>query len=211
MTGRIEAIEGDHLIINGIKVILTNATDLQGAVTRGAFAAAIGELQKDGTVVAHSLRTRAPDRDANEDEEEPDETPTPEDGSQQERPVRITIAGILEFLDGDHWRVGDRAIVISTDTRIEGGLITPGASVRVEGVIARDGTIIVSRIRVLGPLILHPRRRRKLKKNPTIPLRQRRSGPQQRQLFCLSSLLSGSLPPILSSQRPFHSRMTSTA
>jgi hypothetical protein len=149
VTGRIEAIEGDSIVINGVKVVITGETEVEGQPALGALAAAVGERQPDGTVVAAVLKVRASDRD--EREEKPAETPTKESGEvQQEQPIRITVAGVLEFLDGFRWRIGDRTIVISKDTRIEGGLITPGASIQVEGAVTKDGTIIVSKIRVLG-------------------------------------------------------------
>jgi uncharacterized membrane protein YgcG len=71
-------------------------------------------------------------------------------GAAKVQAVEVAFTGVLESMDGNQWVVNGQAITVDPSIVRDGPFIV-GDTVKVEGVVNADGTIVASRVEVPGP------------------------------------------------------------
>lgn len=132
--GVIEAVGDNSITINGITLALSVLTELDGELEVGRFAEVEALLQEDGTLVAKEVEIKG----------KPGDEETPERS-------KVEIEGTIESVseDGTTLVVNGITVTISPLSEIQGSL-TVDASVKVEGVLLDDGSLLARKVKGEG-------------------------------------------------------------
>ncbi|MCH7655091.1 MAG: hypothetical protein IIC95_03780 [Chloroflexi bacterium] len=131
--GIIEEITDGFVVIDGLTVALAALTELEGDLSVGSFAKVKAFLQADGSLIAREVEGKGPD--AAEDEDERNE---------------VEIEGVIDAVNPDgSIVVNGVTVTISALTEIKGSLVA-GATVKVEGFMAEDGSVLASEVKGEG-------------------------------------------------------------
>ena len=147
--GSIEAIAAPSLTVSGKTVVTTSATAFSKNGAAIAFAdlsvgdsiEAEGAMQADGSLLARSIKVE-------------DAAAAGDDGAEAED---REFDGTLDAIDGAKLTVGTTLVIAGASTRIEKNdaqvalsALAVGDSLRVEGALQTDGSVLASEIKVLS-------------------------------------------------------------
>ena len=132
--GTVTQVSDVAIVVNGVTVALSVLTELEGDLQVGQFVEVEARLQEDGTLVAKEVESKG--------EVEADDTP--------ER-SKVKIEGTIESVSADGASLVINCITVSRSllSRIKGELIV-GASVKVEGVLRDDGSVLANELKGEG-------------------------------------------------------------
>jgi hypothetical protein len=126
--GLLRAMNGDTWIIDGVTVIVSRRTQIEGDPMVGDMVKVEGQRQGDGTVAAREIEVVG--RDA---------TGTPVAG------IEIEFTGTLQVMDGGRFVVNGITVVLGPNAEIKGPLGV-GDLVKVHGTPQPDGSVIAREI-----------------------------------------------------------------
>jgi hypothetical protein len=129
--GLLRAMNGDTWIIDGVTVIVSRRTQIEGNPMVGDMVKVEGQRQGDGTVAAREIKVL-----------EREGTRTPEAG-------KVEFRGLLRAMNGDTWIIDGVTVIVSRRTEIKGNPVV-GDVVKVEGQRQGDGTVAAHEIEVVG-------------------------------------------------------------
>ncbi len=134
--GTVQQQAQGRLVVNGVTVIVTAATEIEGQLSTGVVVKVEGTLQADGTVVAREIEVQAP----------PATPPavTPPAGA-----IRIELRGRVQSLFQGGFTVAGRTIHVSASTEVD-GQVSVGVLVKVEGFVLADGSVQATEVDVEG-------------------------------------------------------------
>ena len=131
--GIIEEITDEFVVIDGLTVALAALTELEGDLSVGSFAKVKAFLQADGLLIAREVDGKGPDADEDEDERN-----------------EVEIEGTIDAVNPDGSIVVNGVTVsISVLTEVKGTLAV-GATVKVEGFMAEDGSVLAAEVKGEG-------------------------------------------------------------
>ncbi|MCH7607622.1 MAG: hypothetical protein IIC94_03510 [Chloroflexi bacterium] len=131
--GIIEEITDEFVVIDGLTVALAALTELEGDLSVGSFAKVKAFLQADGSLIAREVDGKGPDADEDEDERN-----------------EVEIEGTIDAVNPDGSIVVNGVTVsISVLTEVKGTLVA-GATVKVEGFMAEDGSVLAAEVKGEG-------------------------------------------------------------
>ncbi|MCH8973961.1 MAG: hypothetical protein IH869_02685, partial [Chloroflexi bacterium] len=131
--GIIEEITDEFVVIDGLTVALAALTELEGDLSVGSFAKVKAFLQADGLLIAREVDGKGPDADEDEDERN-----------------EVEIEGTIDAVNPDGSIVVNGVTVsISVLTEVKGTLVA-GATVKVEGFMAEDGSVLAAEVKGEG-------------------------------------------------------------
>ena len=135
LEGVIQAIEdnGETLIVDGHKVILSPLTGLEGELQVGAFIKVEAHIQKDGSLAAREVEA--------EKEEEP---------AHEKKAKRVKIQGIVQKINEDGSVVVNGLTVVISNLTKHSGKVTEGTSIEVKGILQRNGSLLAREIKGKG-------------------------------------------------------------
>ena len=135
LEGVIQAIEdnGETLIVDGHKVILSPLTGLEGELQVGAFIKVEAHIQKDGSLAAREVEA--------EKEEEP---------AHEKKAKRVKIQGIVQKINEDGSVVVNGLTVVISNLTEHRGKVTEGTSIEVKGILQRNGSLLAREIKGKG-------------------------------------------------------------
>jgi|FaiFalDrversion3_1042247.scaffolds.fasta_scaffold00106_5 hypothetical protein len=137
LVGTVQQQAQGRLVVNGITVLLTVATEVEGQVGPGAIVKVEGTLQGDGTIVAREIEVRV--------QPGPPATPPAAPAA-----VEIELRGTVQALLSGGFVVAGRTVRITGGTEVE-GQVTVGATVKVEGTVQGDGSVLARQVEVEQP------------------------------------------------------------
>ena len=131
--GIIEEITDEFVVIDGLTIALAVLTELEGDLSVGSFAKVKALLQEDGSLVAREVEGKGADEEDYE-------------GERDEVEIEGTIDAVNE--DGSIV-VNGLTVSISALTEVKGSLVA-GASVKIEGLLTGDGSVLASEVKGKG-------------------------------------------------------------
>lgn len=143
-------------IVSGTTVHVTASTEIEqedGQVAVGATVEVEGSVGTDGSITATKIEVE----DGNDDDEGDDDGDNDDEGDDDEF-GRIELEGFVQTLPatagliGD-WTVSGLTVHVTADTEIdqEDGAIVVGSAVKVEGLLATDGSVTAREIESVDP------------------------------------------------------------
>ncbi len=128
-----EVLADGTLVIDGIQVSIVELTELEGDPVAGDYVELEAFLAKDGSLTARELDSKGT--------LEADEVPELSE---------VRIEGTIERINDDGTLVVNGITVATTTLSEIRGQLTAGGSVKIEGVLQEDGTLLASEIRGEG-------------------------------------------------------------
>ncbi len=125
-TGTVESMDGDQWIIDGLTVIITADTKIDGNIQVGDVVKVEAFANADGTFTAKEIE-RYDDDDA-----------LVQEGKE------VEFTGTVESMDGDQWVIDGQTVIVA-GAKIEGN-IQVGDVVKVEAYVNADGTLTAKEI-----------------------------------------------------------------
>lgn len=127
-------LQGGWLVVDGIRVVLSDLTKTLGDISIGATVIVKAEIQPDGSLIAREVATTNPD-----------------DQTSETRANPVDIEGRIERVEADGGLlVNGIPVAISALTEINAALRV-GAPVQVRGLLQRDGSVLARQILGYGP------------------------------------------------------------
>ncbi len=155
LEGVIESLPGTadfvgNWVVSGTTVHVTAETEIEqehGTVAVGATVEVKGTGESDGSITAEKIEVKDDDEDDDEGDDDGD------NGNDEDEFGQIEFEGFVQALPatadlvGD-WTVSGLKVHVTTDTEIEQehGAIVVGSAVKVEGVLAADGSVTAREI-----------------------------------------------------------------
>ena len=124
--GVIQRLTDNSFMIRGHRVDISDLTEIEGELTRGAMVRVEAIILEDGSIVAREIEVR---------------------DEKSERRTRVKIEGIIEEVHTDHTFTVSGITIERVRRTVVRGKITEGAEVRVEGVLQADGSVLALRIK----------------------------------------------------------------
>ena len=126
LTDVLNANSGETWTVGSWNVMVSTETEIQGMLDLGILVKVEGTLQQDGTILAHEIKVVS------------------SENAQYAGMVELT--GTLENQDGMIWTVGGVIVELTETTEILG---TPeiGATIKVEGMLQENGSILASQVK----------------------------------------------------------------
>lgn len=127
--GRLDAIDGDHWMINGLRVDVGPTTQVdqsRGKAEEGVWVVVEAVKKTDGRLVAQRLSVVR---------------------TAEQPPQPREFSGVIETIQGDRWVVAGQELLIASDTVIE-GVPAVGAVAHVKAEEYIDGRLVARRITV---------------------------------------------------------------
>ncbi|MGQ0601571.1 MAG: DUF5666 domain-containing protein [Anaerolineales bacterium] len=155
-TGTLIAIDGNMWTVNGIRVTITAQTEIKGNPQVGDTVKVHGAPQSDGSVIAREIEvvlasstttpvpgtvTPAPTGSA---------TPIPSSTVVVTPNAKIEFFGTVTAINGAEWAVSGFRVLVTAQTEIEGNPQV-GSTVKVEGRLQADGSVLAREIKALLP------------------------------------------------------------
>lgn len=153
LDGPVQAITGTHWTVAGTELIADADTIISPGIAVGDTVIVLLEIDDQGHTHARAiLRGQAAEPEPSQPEPTviPSAAPTAV-GTEipQEENQTTDFTGTLRSIDGSTWKIDGRAVIVGSETEIDG---TPrvGASVRVRASVGADGSLQALRIEVIS-------------------------------------------------------------
>ena len=140
LVGTVQQVGDGRVVVNGIVVLVTTATEVEGSLSAGVAVKVEGTLQSDGTVVAREIEVQVEPGAA-----APGPAPSPAATPQ----VRIELRGRVQSVTEASFVVAGRTVHITGSTEVD-GRIREGVVVKVEGVLQSDNSVLAREVKVEG-------------------------------------------------------------
>ena len=131
-------------VVSGITVHVTSETEIDqdGAVAVGATVEVKGTAETDGSITADEIEVKEADEGDDEGDDDGDFGQIEFEGFVQSLPATVGLIG--------DWTVSGLKVHVTADTEIDqqGGAIVVGTAVKVEGLLAADGSVTARQIEV---------------------------------------------------------------
>jgi hypothetical protein len=163
-TGTLTAREGNAWVVNGIKVTVTAQTEIKGNPQVGDTVKVHGAPQLDGSVIAREIEvvlpagtatpgataTASPSHTAGPN---PTASATPLGTStgQATPNAEIEFTGVVTAMSGDEWVVNGFRVLVTAQTEVKGNPQV-GSTVKVEGRLQSDGSVLAREIETRDPV-----------------------------------------------------------
>ncbi|HXG43074.1 MAG TPA: DUF5666 domain-containing protein [Dehalococcoidia bacterium] len=140
LVGIVQQQAQGRLLVNGITVLLTGSTEIEGTLTVGVTVKVEGTLQPDGTIVAREIEVRVQPGGVATPAATPPATPVA---------VEIELRGTVQSMISGGFVLVGRTVLVNDRTEVE-GQVAVGATVKVEGTVQPDGSILAREVKVEG-------------------------------------------------------------
>jgi cytoskeletal protein CcmA (bactofilin family) len=140
LVGTVQQQGQGSLVVNGITVLLTATTQIEGTLTVGALVKVEGSHQSDGTIVAREIEVRVQPGGGVAPPTAPPTTPVA---------VEIELRGSVQATTSGGFVLAGRTIRVTGSTEVEGE-VKVGARVKVEGSVQADGSVLAREVKVEG-------------------------------------------------------------
>jgi hypothetical protein len=160
-TGTLTAKEGNVWVVNGFRVTLTAQTEVKGNPQIGDTVKVHGTPQSDGSIVAREIEVVLPARTATPTSSAtaspsptataPEPTNTPTAPSQ----AKIEFVGQVTAMNNGEWTVAGFRVTVTAQTEIKGNPQV-GSTVKVEGRLQADGSVLAREIEALPAVTRTP-------------------------------------------------------
>jgi phenylpyruvate tautomerase PptA (4-oxalocrotonate tautomerase family) len=128
--GVVESIDPESWVVSGVTFVITLQTEIKGPIIVGDRVKIEALVGTDGTRTALEIKLADEKNDSDEK------------GSESE------FSGIVESISPDSWTVGGQVFAITEHTEIEGTILVSDL-VKIEAVVATDGTITAREIKLV--------------------------------------------------------------
>lgn len=137
LVGALQQVSGDRVVVNGIAVLVTATTEIEGDLAVGVMVKVEGTLQADGTLVAREIEVQAAPGPA---------IPLPPLATPQ---IRIELRGRIESMTDSTFVVAGRTVHLTNGTEVK-GRVRVGVVVKVEGTLQPDHSVLAREVEVVG-------------------------------------------------------------
>ncbi len=146
--GTIESFDGGVLMVSGRKVVITAQTEVKFQPQKGLNVKVEGTLQADGSILASEIKSVS----AGQATHMPDMTRTPRpEETREPKPTHAAneteFTGVVSSISGNTYVINGITVIAVGEVK---GAIAVGDTVKVEGALQSDGTVLAREIEKVG-------------------------------------------------------------